>query len=297
MQNEKQYKSVIPPIGSHPFAKRLRIAAVMSVFNEEDVIFHSVKYLIDQGIRVHILDNGSTDSTRGIIEGFRSPLISISDVDTGGKLNMVLLAAKRREVLKELEKDNDWVMVVDDDEYWESPYEGVSLREAIELVHRTGKYNCIGLREFLFLPMSDEAPHVPGDDVRKYYDHYRTKPLGAPIWGSHIHPEHDRIWKTALYRAGSGLTLTSIHRIDPEEKIRIFPDLFIIRHYRFREPESTRVRLIKDRKERLSADDIERKYCKYYLKINEDSPMTFDHKIGITKRWSEFKKLPRPENL
>ena len=46
----------------------LKIVAFMTTYNEEDIIYNSIKRLLDQGIGVYIIENWSTDSTYIIIE-------------------------------------------------------------------------------------------------------------------------------------------------------------------------------------------------------------------------------------
>ena len=42
---------------------RKSVAAIINVFNESDIIEHVVRYLADQGVQVHIVDNWSTDGS------------------------------------------------------------------------------------------------------------------------------------------------------------------------------------------------------------------------------------------
>ncbi len=48
---------------SPPPGNRLRIVALLAAYNEADVIGWVIRHLIEQGIAVYFLDNGSTDST------------------------------------------------------------------------------------------------------------------------------------------------------------------------------------------------------------------------------------------
>ena len=42
---------------------KTRVCAIMSAYNEADVIHESIQKLIQQEVDVYLLDNGSTDET------------------------------------------------------------------------------------------------------------------------------------------------------------------------------------------------------------------------------------------
>ena len=44
------------------------VVAIIAAYNEADIIEHVVRDLIDQGIHVYFLDDGSTDRTVAAIE-------------------------------------------------------------------------------------------------------------------------------------------------------------------------------------------------------------------------------------
>ena len=49
-----------------------RAIAIVPVFNEADVIEHTLEYLIAEGIAVHVIDNWSTDATPRILQQFEA---------------------------------------------------------------------------------------------------------------------------------------------------------------------------------------------------------------------------------
>src|SRR5262249_40486081 len=44
-------------------SRRLKIAAIINIFNEADIIEAVVRHLVEQGVDVHLIDNWSTDGT------------------------------------------------------------------------------------------------------------------------------------------------------------------------------------------------------------------------------------------
>lgn len=52
--------------------KDIKVAAILTVYNEEDIINHSINRLLEQQIHVYVIDNWSTDSTYEMLSQFRS---------------------------------------------------------------------------------------------------------------------------------------------------------------------------------------------------------------------------------
>ena len=281
---------------SHPGNSRLeqpsgalRISAVMPVYNESDVIYWSIRALVEQRIFVHVLDNESTDNTATIAKGFPEGAVKVSQFYTDGQFNEKLQGEAVGKAFRELEEASDWLIKCDADEFLEAPYEGMSLRQGIGMVDRQG-FNCIGVRSFCFFPMSAERPHVAGEDVRRYYDHFRIWD-GVDRWDPSLHPQANMLWKINMFKVRSGLFYFDPHRLSPFENINLFPNLFILRHYPFRHPALTRCRLVLERRDRMSDWNLANNVSCHYTKYSERDTFLFDDQIAEMRRWSEFKKL------
>src|SRR6476620_1438542 len=55
----KPFETIAPP--------EFRVVAFMAAYNEEDIIVESIRKWTDQGVRVHIIENWSTDATYDLI--------------------------------------------------------------------------------------------------------------------------------------------------------------------------------------------------------------------------------------
>src|SRR5262245_26145382 len=56
-----------PAAAPEPDVPGVRVVALVAAFNEADVIGPVVRDLVDQGIDVHVLDDGSTDGTAEVL--------------------------------------------------------------------------------------------------------------------------------------------------------------------------------------------------------------------------------------
>src|SRR5439155_27045916 len=138
-----------------------------------DIIDHVVRDLIDQGIHVYFLDDGSTDGTvdaverhlgRGVlgIERLGGP---VKDEPAGFDWERILL--KKTQLAREL--DATWFIHHDADEFRESPWSHLSLFEAIRRVDALG-FNAIDFAGLDFWPVHDRFR--AGDDVRDAFTSY-----------------------------------------------------------------------------------------------------------------------------
>src|SRR3989344_2323515 len=269
--------------------KQVKIAAVMPAYNEEDVIYHTIKNLVDNNIHVHILDNESTDSTLDIVKQFPKNQVSFSSFSTNGEFNEKLQGEAIKKAFNKLKEDYDWLIRNDADEFLESPLSNLNVKQAIEIADKKG-FNSIGTQQFYFCPTSEEKPHIPGEDIRKFYNYFQ-------IWDKNkyfqkeFHPEANKIWKINIFKPES-LTYDSAHSVAPLNKIKLFPNLFIIRHYLYKSPEATRKKIFKDRKQRLSNWNITNKVSCRYLEYSEDDDFLFDN---LKREHSIKKNLLRTE--
>ena len=158
--------------------KRAQIAiiAIIAAYNEDDVIYHVIGDLIQQGLQVYLIDHCSTDNTvqeasrwlnKGLIHIERFP--EDSGYPKRNEAKYVWSDILRRKEELALSLDADWFIHHDADEFRESPWVGLSLREAIEAVDKMG-YNAIDFELFNFKPVNNDF--VPGEDVRQYLKYY-----------------------------------------------------------------------------------------------------------------------------
>ena len=148
----------------------LSILAIIAARNEADTIRQTVRDLIDQGIAVYLLDDGSTDGTADCIRpwlgaGVRG--IETLDREPSDRFSLARILARKEELARSLEAD--WYINHDADELRESPIQGLSFAQGIALVDRMG-FNAIDFAVFNFWPIDDSF--TAGDDLRSSFPYY-----------------------------------------------------------------------------------------------------------------------------
>jgi len=231
-----------------PNKTKLKIIAIISSYNEGDIIHHVIGNLIANGILVYLIDNNSTDNTyeqasywlgKGLlhIEKFPDdcgyPIRSKNEYVWGDIL-------KRKEELA-YQLNADWFIHADADEFRESPFPGTNLAEGITIVDNWG-YNAINFELFNFRPTDNSFNE--GDDVRKYLKHFEH--------GQWFDRNQIKAWKKQPQKIN--LVSSGGHIVQfPERKI--FPVPFILRHYPFRSDIQGKRKVFKDRLPRFSKEE------------------------------------------
>src|SRR5438105_3191275 len=151
------------------------VIAIVSAYNEEDVIGQVVGDLIDQGVSVYLIDHRSTDGTvrnatpylgRGLLRIERFPLDD-DPSPTADRFEWERILRRKETLAQEL--PGAWFIHHDADEIRESPWAGVGLAEGIRRVDALG-YNAIDFALFNFWPVDDRFS--PGDDLRTAFTFY-----------------------------------------------------------------------------------------------------------------------------
>jgi glycosyltransferase involved in cell wall biosynthesis len=223
-----------------------RVVAIIAAYNEGDVIRHSIGDLIRQGVEVYLLDNCSTDNTveeasawlgKGLIHIERFP-------DDAGYPEILREEFVLKEVLRRKEElataiRADWFIHLDADEFRESPWPGLTLKEGIRVADSMG-YNAIQFAVYNFKPTDDSF--LPGADVREHLKYYLPLPENA---------QHRQVkaWKNLGVRPTLGETAG--HEVLFEGR-RIFPTRFILRHYPLRNQRQAARKVFDERKPRFS---------------------------------------------
>jgi hypothetical protein len=203
--------------GTQTDEQAIRVVAIISTFNEADVIGPVIRHLVEGGIEVYVIDNRSTDNTVGEAKKWLGRgVLDVERFPTPGGDGLF----RWQEILdRKLAVANDirpgWVIHHDADEIRYSPWPNTSLRDAIELVDRYG-FNAIDFRLLNFPPVDDAFQS--GADPAVYFTRYED---GL---------ERDRVqvkcWKwdpdTAFLDGGHDLEI-------PGKKV--FPIKFILCHY------------------------------------------------------------------
>jgi hypothetical protein len=219
-----------------------RVVALISAFNEGDIISFVIQHLVENGVEVYLLDNHSTDDTveqasrwltKGLLQIETFPSLAEPSASTVFDWGAIL---RRKEALA-AELDADWFIHHDADEIREPPWPGMSLGEAIRWVDRLN-YNTIDFRVINFSPV--QAGFRKGTDPRSYFTE----------WEDPAFPDTFQLkcWKATpapVSLASSGGHLVSL----PGQ--RVFPIKFLLRHYPIRSQDHGRRKVFEERKSRF----------------------------------------------
>src|SRR5262249_18454293 len=136
-----------------------KVIAIIAAYNEGDVIAQVVGDLIGQRVDVYLLDHGSSDDTVSRVEPYLGQgLLRIErfqqELDQGGWDKFVWEQILHRKEQLASELHANWFIHRDADEFRESPWPGMSLRDAVYKVDRLG-CNSIDFELLNFRPTYD----------------------------------------------------------------------------------------------------------------------------------------------
>jgi glycosyltransferase involved in cell wall biosynthesis len=194
--------------------------AILATKNEQRHILFVIKALINEGLDVVLLDDGSSDKTVEIANTmFGKGLLAIhSRPDTGIFDGTGILKWKKR-VAKGY--DHEWLVHVDADEWLQHPTPNRSLMSLIVEADSLGA-NAIDFEEFTFLPTKDLSL---GEDPRKQFRHYYWhKPTGYGYL---------RAWKRSARLTNTRTGGHGLHSAFPwiPARVRVHKVKGILRHY------------------------------------------------------------------
>lgn len=245
------------PIYNCPQVKTL---AIITLFNERDIIIHVIDHLLEQGLDVYIIDNWSKDGSYEIIKskGYdervkieRYPKVDSKQYDWTTLLNRVTEVAKQN-------KQYDWIMHNDADEIRSSPWAGVSLASAISFVDASG-YNSIDFTVFDFRPTIDGYDGSIKPQIFFTHGEFGNRPG---------HFVQIKLWKN---NSTANLVKSGGHHVYVENQ-KIFPLKFFLGHYPLRSNIQAREKIFMNRKPRFMQSEKSIGWHTHYdhIKKNEN---------------------------
>jgi glycosyltransferase involved in cell wall biosynthesis len=198
----------------------MRIMATLAVRNEQSCIGNCLRHLVRNGIEFAIVDNGSTDATRSIIERaeFKHHLRDSHDVPFEGVFDHERMLIEQEVLIKE--HAADWIIHHGADEIMHSYRTDETLSEAIARLDAAG-WNAVNFDEFVFLPL--DTPYVPDHDGWQPLRYYYAYELAA----SGLVRARKRTLDVNMVKYAG-------HRLDGEP-IALAPETMALRHYIFRD--------------------------------------------------------------
>ena len=259
---------------------RFRVVAVVTGYNEIDILPHTLRRLLADGLEVVYVDNWSTDgSLEAVREEFGESVRAVRFPDIASQTVNWADLLTRVETLG-IDSGADWVIHHDADEIRQSPWMGVPLRDAIWNVDRRG-FNAINHQVIDFKPVNTEST-VAGEDPTARMTH----------WEHLTHPANlvqVKAWRNEGQRVN--LALSGGHAASFQGR-RIFPYRFLLRHYPLRSPAHARRKIFDDRASRWDAGERARGWHRHYDDfapadsfvwpvddLNEWGPASFDREF------------------
>lgn len=241
-----------------------RTIALMSAYNEADIIGASIDHLARQGIETYLLDDGSTDDTVAIARSrVGTGLIAVeplppSDAAAPPRFSLSRILRRKEQLASTL--DAEWFINQDADEFRESPWPHLSLAAAIALVDRLG-WNAIDFEVLNFLPEGDGD--LEGTDPAAAFRRW------APA------TPFDRVQVRSWKKAAAPADLVSSGGHDARfEGRRVFPIRFPMRHYPFRGEAHGRRKVFVERRARFDPAERSAGWHVQYDGLSEETPLT-----------------------
>jgi Glycosyl transferase family 2 len=242
-----------------------KVVAIIAAYNEADIIDAVLRGLIDEGVSVYFIDDGSTDGTVEAVEAYAGlGVIGIErrrGTDSAGPEGFAWEQILRRKAQLTTEIEADWFIHHDADEFRESPWAGVTLKDAIERVDAMG-YNAIDFESLDFHPTDDRFRS--GNDVRSAFPFYSK---AAP---------HDRL-QIRCWKKTSPVDLASSggHEAKFADR-RVFPIRFISRHYPIRTQAHGERKVFLERQPRFADSERARGWHVQYADVAEGTSFVRD---------------------
>jgi glycosyltransferase involved in cell wall biosynthesis len=197
-----------------------QVIALLATYNEERFIANCLDHLLEQNVKIYLIDNSSTDQTAAIAQGYLGHgLIGLETFPRMGMYSWRPLLEHKERLANTLHAD--WFMNLDADEIRLPPHSGRTLAEAFAEVEEQG-YNAINFQEFTFIPTREEPDHdhpAFRKTMRRYYP-FMSAPIAAQV----------KAWKR---QAGPvAFAWSGGHQIR-FDGLQIWPQTFVMKHYLF----------------------------------------------------------------
>jgi glycosyltransferase involved in cell wall biosynthesis len=264
-----------------------RVVAIMTVFNEEDVIGPAIEKLIGDGVGVYVIDNWSTDRSKQIARGFEGRgLVGLERFPDAPSDRFVLQALLRRVAAVAAGLQADWFIHHDADERRCGPWPDLGLRDALWRVDRAG-FSAIDHTVANYRPVDNAF--VPGSDFERHMHHFefgRTSDLLLQI----------KAWKNV---GEVDLATRAGHEVLFPGR-RVFPYKFLLKHYPIRSQSHGERKVLRDRVPRWDPDERALGWHNHYddFGSSQSNPSFLrDPSELIDDRGAETRVLYLPEML
>jgi hypothetical protein len=194
----------------------MSVLAIMSARNEAGYIETTLRTLLEEGLEVILIDNGSIDGTRELAQQFLGDgLLDVRHLGWNGHLDLAQLLELKQQLFAD--SRHEWHMHVDADEWPRAHLDDATLADFLMREVSTG-FSVVNFDEFVFLP--PYGVDMWAQDYRKMaLSYYFFEPTPKRLM---------RAWrrKGATWDiAGAG------HRLSHVPDSAIYPQNLTMRHY------------------------------------------------------------------
>ena len=256
--------------------KQKKILAIINVYNEEDIVLETVEHLLTQGVDVYIYDDNSTDKTFELLQKkYQSDtrVIIKKRSELSQDYDWEFLLKHTEEIAQELEYD--WFMHYDADEFRYSPWDSVSLQEAVTFIDSLG-YNAIDFTvlDFRFLP-----------DI-KIESNFEENILAYEFGRREGHFTQIKLWKKQTQKV-------DLHSSGGHEAIfsnrKIYPVKFLTKHYPLRNMQQLQKKVFQDRASRIKKEQDEKGWhTQYDLLIGQREINELPWESACLRYWNKY---------
>lgn len=232
-----------------PDAPPARALALMTTYNEEDIIEPCVEHLFAQGLDVFVVDDNSTDATPDKLEALArtTPRLTLDrDSRRGARFldKQALFALLLNHAARAAERGVEWMMYLDPDELRTSPWPGIPLAQAFARVESLG-FNAVDftVADFRYAKGQLISPAA-------YQSQMRLFEFGR-------RPGHFVQIKAWRHPPGlpADLFLSRGHQVVFPGR-RVFPLKFLLQHYPLRGETHARKKIHHDRFPRYDPEEV-----------------------------------------
>ncbi len=233
------------------------VTAIISVFNEEDIVVQSIKKILEQGVKVYIIDNGSTDKTLELVKEIKHEgIVGIEKLhdDSSNFNEWESILRRKQEISKEL--GLGWYINTDIDEIRTTPWANVNLKNGIYFVDKEG-FNAIDFSIITFHPTDNKF--LTGMDFEEHFKYFEL--------GKHLsYFLQVKAWKN--FGQNIDLLYWGGHNVEFTER-KIFPLKFLCKHFPIRSQQHGEKKIFMERQNRFHPKEIEKGWHAHYNQINK----------------------------
>ncbi len=243
--------------------------AFMCVYNEADILPWTLSHLRQQGVGVYVIDNWSTDGSDALAQRF--DLIGYERWPADGPSRYYEWGQMLRRVEELAQRSTaDWCIHHDADEIRRSPRPGETLLQALQRVESEG-FNAVKYQVYHFTPTDDLYTGDPETHFR-YYSMDAVDCRNRQI----------KTWKNMGQRVD--LATTGGHNADFTGR-HVYPGQFILKHYPMRTSAQAERKIIHERMERYSPEELAKAWHVQYNGIAQTR--NWIHDTSGLKLWDK----------